>query len=71
MLVKFGIIVAYFAVCVIVAWLGSRRKWGYWGYLWSSVLFTPVVGFLLVMASDPIRYNGQDGPLSNRRGDLI
>ena len=44
---------AYILLCVIVAMIGRRRKWGYWGYLWSSVLFTPVLGLLFVLAADP------------------
>ena len=44
---------AYILLCVIVAKIGRRRKWGYWGYLWSSVLFTPFFGLLFVLAADP------------------
>ncbi len=46
-------ILIYIVLCIIVAYLGRRRKWGYWGYLWSSILFTPFFGSLFVMASDP------------------
>ena len=44
---------AYILLAVIVAVIGRRRKWGYWGYLWSSLLFTPVFGLLFVLAADP------------------
>jgi len=44
---------AYIAACILIAYLGRRRKWGYWGYLWSSLLFTPAMGFLFLLASDP------------------
>lgn len=43
----------YILVCMLVATIGRRRKWGYWGYLWSSVLFTPFFGLLFVLAADP------------------
>jgi hypothetical protein len=43
----------YLTAAVLVALLGRRRKWGYWGYLWSSILFTPLFGFLFVLAADP------------------
>jgi hypothetical protein len=36
-----------------VGFLGRRRKWGFWGYLWSSILFTPLSGLLFVLAADP------------------
>lgn len=45
--------VVYIVLCVSVAALGRRRKWGYWGYLWASVLFTPLFGLLFVLAADP------------------
>lgn len=37
---------------VVVAFVGRKRKFGFWGYLFSSLLFTPLVGFMLVLASD-------------------
>ncbi|MBK1633725.1 hypothetical protein CKO31_23875 [Thiohalocapsa halophila] len=47
------IVAIYLAAAMLVAVLGRRRKWGYWGYLWSSILFTPLLGFLFVLAADP------------------
>ncbi len=47
------LIAAYIALCILLAYLGRRRKWGFWGYLWSSVLFTPLLGVLFVLAADP------------------
>jgi hypothetical protein len=44
---------AYIGLSILVAHLGRRRKWGYWGYLWASILFTPALGFLFILASDP------------------
>ena len=54
------LIAVYFLLCVLIANLGKRRKWGYWGYLWSSVLFTPLMGLLFVLAGD--------APPKRRRG---
>jgi hypothetical protein len=53
MLNRAVLIAAYIALCILMAYLGRRRKWGFWGYLWSSVLFTPVLGMLFVLAADP------------------
>ncbi len=47
------LIIPYIVLCVLVAYLGRRRKWGYWGYLWSSILFTPLLGILFVLAAEP------------------
>ncbi len=60
------LIFLYLALCVLVAYLGRKRKWGYWGYLWSSVLFTPLMGILFVLAADPPpgRRPTRNGPAS-------
>ncbi|MCG6939644.1 MAG: hypothetical protein LJE69_00130 [Thiohalocapsa sp.] len=50
---QFLIIGIYISAAILVAYLGRRRKWGYWGYLWSSILFTPLLGLLFVLAADP------------------
>lgn len=44
---------AYLGVSALVASLGVRRKFGVWGYFFASLLFTPLIGLLLVLASDP------------------
>jgi len=46
----YGII--FFGMCCLVAYLGRQRKFGFWGYLIASLLLTPVIGLLLVFASD-------------------
>lgn len=60
--------VLYVGLCVLVAYAGRRRKWGYWGYLWASVLFTPLMGLLFVLAADArppapgtVRVDDEDG----------
>ena len=50
---QFLIVSIYLSAAVLVALLGRRRKWGYWGYFWSSILFTPLSGLLFVLAADP------------------
>lgn len=37
---------------LLVAGFGRRRKWGFWGYLWASMLMSPVLGLLFVLAGD-------------------
>lgn len=32
--------------------LGANRKWGFWGYFFGSILLTPIIGILLIFASD-------------------
>ncbi|CAK8715729.1 TM2 domain-containing protein [Candidatus Electronema halotolerans] len=40
-------------LCVIIGFVGRHRKFGFWGYFFCSVLLTPVIGALVVLASDP------------------
>jgi len=50
---QYVIILIYVALCVAVGFLGRNRKWGFWGYLWSSILFSPLLGILFLLAADP------------------
>lgn len=43
----------YFVLCVGVAYIGRNRKWGYWGHLWASIIFSPLMGLLFVFAANP------------------
>jgi hypothetical protein len=42
----------YFAVCYLLALLGRNRKFGFWGYFFATVLFTPLIGAILILGSD-------------------
>lgn len=46
-------IVGYIGLCIILGILGRDRKMGAWGYFFGSVVLTPLIGLLLLMASDP------------------
>ncbi len=45
-------IIIYTLLSVAVGYLGRRRKLGYWGYFVTSLLFTPLVGLLVVFVSE-------------------
>lgn len=40
-------------LCALIGYLGRKRKFGFWGYFAASLLLTPLIGLLLVLASDP------------------
>ncbi|MBI9089238.1 MAG: hypothetical protein JEZ12_08480 [Desulfobacterium sp.] len=40
-------------ISFFIGLLGANRRFGFWGYFFGSLLFTPFVGLILVMASDP------------------
>lgn len=42
----------YVVTAILVAALGVDRKLGFWGYFFASLLLTPLVGIILVLASD-------------------
>lgn len=46
------IILAYIGVCFFIAAIGVNRKFGYWGYFFCSFFLTPVVGAIILLASD-------------------
>ena len=41
----------YVLLSIIVAGLGRNRKFGFWGYFFCSLLLTPILGLLFVIAS--------------------
>jgi len=47
------IVVGYIGIAIVLALLGRRRKLGAWGYFFGSLLLTPIIGLLLLLASDP------------------
>lgn len=44
---------AYIIISFIIALFGMNRRFGFWGYFFGALLLTPLVGLILVMASDP------------------
>ena len=47
------LILLLLACSMLVGLIGRRRKFGFWGYFFCSLFFTPLVGLILVLASDP------------------
>lgn len=43
---------AIVVLSLIIGLLGKNRKFGFWGYFFGSILLTPIIGLLLVLASD-------------------
>lgn len=47
------VILIYFVLCVIIAIAGRKKTMGFWGFLYGSILLSPIMGFLmLVIARD-------------------
>ncbi|WP_174410166.1 hypothetical protein [Desulfovibrio psychrotolerans] len=48
------VVLLFFLVgSIIVGFLGRYCRFGFWGHFFASVLLTPVVGLLLVLAAGP------------------
>ena len=45
-------VIIYILLCYAVALLGKNRKFRFIGYFILSILLTPIIGLLLVIASD-------------------
>ena len=43
---------SYIVLCFIIASIGINRKFGFWGYLFCSLFLTPLIGALVLLASD-------------------
>ena len=42
----------YILACLLVALFGFNRKWGFWGYFFAAMSLSPLVGAIIVLASE-------------------
>lgn len=49
------IIVTWLVSSFLIALAGAKFRFGFWGYLFASLLLTPVMGVLLLAAAVPPR----------------
>lgn len=57
--------VYYVLICLLIALLGSNKKMGFWGLLFCSLFFTPVVGLVVLLTSSK-RESPYKKPVSNK-----
>ena len=43
----------YLGLCLLIGLFGIRRKLGFWAYFFGSIALTPLIGVILLLASDP------------------
>jgi hypothetical protein len=46
-------VLGYLALCLVAGIAGRNRRIGFWGFLFSSVIFTPFVSLLFLYFSTP------------------
>jgi hypothetical protein len=49
------LIAVWLILSIILAFFGRRLRFGFWGYFFASILFTPVIGLLMLIAAVPTR----------------
>jgi len=45
-------IITLLVLSALVGYIGKDRKFGFWGYFFCSLIFTPIIGLVIVFASD-------------------
>lgn len=43
----------YLVLCLLAGILGRNRRIGFWGFFFSSILFTPVISLLFIYFATP------------------
>lgn len=49
------LVAAYLALCLVAGILGRHRRIGFWGFFFSSILLTPLIGLLYIYFAAPRR----------------
>jgi hypothetical protein len=49
------LVVIYLLLCLIAGFLGRRRRIGFWGFVFVSILLTPLVSTLFIFLAAPAR----------------
>jgi len=44
-------VVIYILAAVLVGSLGTKHKWGFWGFFVISLILTPIIGLIIFMAT--------------------
>ncbi len=48
-------VLGYLALCLLAGIAGRNRRIGFWGFLFSSVIFTPLISLLFLYFCTPRR----------------
>ena len=57
-------ILIYLVLCALAGFFGRRRRIGFWGFFFLSILATPVVSAIFIFAAAPVR---RHRPAAQRR----
>ena len=45
-------VLPYVLLCWLLAFFGRDLKFGFWGNFWVSIILTPIVGVVVMLAQD-------------------
>jgi uncharacterized membrane protein YiaA len=62
----FGLLIMI-ALSYFIGFLGRNRKLGFWGYFFASLVLTPLLGLLLVVATDPVKKDDDEKPVRGKK----
>jgi hypothetical protein len=54
----------WIAGAILIGFLGRNQRFGFWGYFFASIMLTPIIGLLILIAATPTR----DARRAMRRG---
>ena len=49
------VVLVYLVSSLIIAFLGRNLRFRFWGYFFASMLLTPIIGTLLLIAAIPVQ----------------
>jgi hypothetical protein len=49
------LVVIWLFLAMVIGWLGRNLRFRFWGYFFASILLTPVIGLLLLVAAVPVK----------------
>lgn len=47
------LVVVYLILCIVAAIAGRKRRIGFWGFFFCSILFTPFISMLFMFFATP------------------
>lgn len=49
---EIGFIIVYVGFCWLLGYLGRHAKFSFWGNFWVSIILTPFIGIIVLLAQD-------------------
>jgi len=65
-----SLLVFYIGLCALIGWCGSKLRFGFWGYFFFSLVFTPLLGLLFVIGSGKRKPSAQISKIAGEIEEL-